>query len=186
MADDTENGLLAIEVDTENGLLAIEVDTENGLLAIEVDTDAYVETTAGDTPSVPRTFQSEADYQAQKAAYHAKTDTGNNLETLYQAVPYLRPSATGTNDAVEDVEGDEAQELESKIVLGKKDVMLLGCAAGQMYYEKRYEEIIQLCDRVESVVVVVVDGKLGESLQRWQGKCRAKLDREKEHGRNGS
>ena len=150
-------------------------DYNDGLLAIEVDTDDYAETAAGDTPSVPRTFQSEADYQAQKAAYHAKIDTGNNLETLYQAVPYLRPLALDVKEDQDDAEGDEARELKKRITLGKKDVMLLGYAVGEMYYEKRYQEIVDLCERVQEVGLV--DAKLGESLERWKGKCRVRMER---------
>ena len=38
-------------------------ENENDLLAIEVDADDYAETAAGDTPTVSRTYQSEADFQ---------------------------------------------------------------------------------------------------------------------------
>ncbi|UJO24786.1 uncharacterized protein CLAFUR5_13803 [Fulvia fulva] len=152
-------------------------DHDDSLFAIEVDTDDYAETAAGDTPSVPRTFQSEADYQAQKASYRAKIDTGNNLDALYRAVPYLRPSAPDANE-LENEECAESQELKKKIVLGKKDVMLLGYALGEMYYERRYQEIIELCERVEEVCLVEGDKKLGEALGRWRERCKSRMSSE--------
>ncbi|CAK3869145.1 Hypothetical predicted protein [Lecanosticta acicola] len=105
---------------------------DGGLLAIDVDTDDYAETAAGDTPStVDRTFQSEADFQKQKAGYTAKVQNGNNLAELYRAVPALQ------------------EDSGEKIRLGKKEVMLLGYAVGEMYYEREYGPILRLCERVE-------------------------------------
>lgn len=141
-------------------------DLANGLFAIEVDADDYAETAAGDTPSVPRTFQSEADFQAQKASYTAKVDTGNNYAEFLKAVPAL---SRATNGFVSTGNGDDA-----KIKLGKKDVQLLGYAVGEMYYDRRYGEVVELCEKVQGRCEV--DGKLKSTLKRWIVRCRGKME----------
>ncbi|KAK4496752.1 hypothetical protein PRZ48_012735 [Zasmidium cellare] len=120
-------------------------DLANGLFAIEVDADDYAETAAGDTPSVDRTFQSEADFQAQKASYTAKIDNGNNLAEFLKAVPGLSEETNGT---VSTHNGEDA-----KIKLSKKDVQLLGYAVGEMYFDRRYDEIIDLCEKTKQRTV---------------------------------
>lgn len=130
---------------------------DSGLLTIDVGTDDYAETAAGDTPStVDRTFQSEEDFQKQKASYSAKIQNGNNIAELYKAVPALREGKS------------------QSIKLGKKDVMILGYAVAEMYYDREYESILKLCERVETVCEV--DEKLGESLARWKEKCEKRIE----------
>lgn len=130
---------------------------DSGLLAIDVGTDDYAETAARDTPStVDRTFQSEEDFQKQKASYSAKIQNGNNIAELYKAVPALQ------------------EEKSQSIKLGKKDVMLLGYAVAEMYYDREYENVLKLCERVEAVCEV--DKKLGESLARWKEKCSKRIE----------
>lgn len=140
-------------------------DLAEGLFAIAVDADVYAETAAGDAPSVPRTFQSEADFQAQKASYTAKIDNGNNYAEFLKALPALSSIANWTVSAEN---GDEA-----KVKLGKKDVQLLGYAVGEMYYDRRYGEVVELCKRVQARCDV--DGKLRTSLERWIGRCTSRL-----------
>lgn len=138
-------------------------ETENGLLAIEVDADDYAETAAGDTPTVARTFQSEADFQAIKASYNAKMDGGNTYNDLIAALPILDTRSTDSTET------DDMTNGHSKVKLSKKDVQLLGYAVGEMYFDKEYMRIIKLCERV--MVCCEVDGKTNESLKRWERKC---------------
>jgi hypothetical protein len=156
--------------------------TDDGLFAIEVDADDYAETAAGDAPSnVPRTYQSEADFQAQKASYTAKVQDGNNYEELLKAVPALRtgrlPLKNGTNGSgASSCSGDATNGVDGvaqKTNLSKKDVQLLGYAAGELYYDRRYEELKELCGRVRERCEV--DVKVEESLRRWSGRCEARL-----------
>lgn len=138
-------------------------DEDPGLLAIQVDADDYAETAAGDTPTVPRTYQSEAEFQAIRAKYSAKTDGvegRGTYEDLVAAVPMLRG----------EVSGDGARDGWERVKLGKKDAQLLGYAAGQMYLERRYREAAELCERVREQCEV--DAKTGEALERWIGRCR--------------
>ncbi|KXT06850.1 hypothetical protein AC578_7183 [Pseudocercospora eumusae] len=114
---------------------------EEGLLGIEVDTDDYAETAAGDTPSIPRTFQSEADFQVQKASYSAKIDQGNIYAEVVKTLPLLDASAEPASGV--DVDGKLA-----KPKLSKKEVQLLGYAVGEMYFDRKYQDIIDLCQRV--------------------------------------
>ena len=142
---------------------------DDELLGIEVDTDDYAETAAGDTPSVPRTFQSEADFQVQKASYTAKIDQGNIYAELVKTVPILEagtPSANGTDT---DSNGAKAK-------LSKKEVQLLGYAVGEMYFDRKYQDIIDLCQRVEERCEA--DKKLNQSLEKWTGRCRDRLSRD--------
>ncbi|KAK0342975.1 hypothetical protein LTR59_016337 [Friedmanniomyces endolithicus] len=139
----------------------------NELFAIEVDTDNYAETAAHDAPPVSRTFQSEADFQTQKATYSAKIDVGNNYERLLEAVPLLKPVDEPSPPTERQTQGL------SRVRLGKKDVQLLGYAVGELYYDERYRDIIQLCERVE--LVCETDGKTAESLRRWTRRCEARL-----------
>ncbi|KAK1825519.1 hypothetical protein LTR12_000320 [Friedmanniomyces endolithicus] len=142
----------------------------NELFGIEVDADDYAETAAHDTPPVSRTFQSEADFQAQKATYSAKIDIGNNYERLLDAIPLLNP----VNEPSPPTETHIQPQAASPIRLGKKDAQLLGYAVGELYYDKRYRDIIQLCERVK--MVCETDGKTAESLRRWTRRCETRLE----------
>lgn len=134
---------------------------DGGLLAIDVDTDDYTETAAGDTPSVSRTFQSEHNFQAQKASYSAKIDIGNHYAALLVAIP-----------ALTDPQSHESE----RVRLSKRDVQLLGYAVGEMYYDGKYGEILELCGRVERRCVV--EGKVAEALGRWRERVRARFEAE--------
>ena len=142
-------------------------DTEDsGLLAIEVDADDYAETAAGDTPTVPRTYQSESDFQAIRGRYSAKidgTDGRGTYEDLLATVPALcsRP------------EGQSNEDGAQKVKLGKKDAQLLGYAVGEMYFEGQYGQVVRLCESVRERCEV--DEKMGEALERWVRRCRERM-----------
>lgn len=149
----------------------------NDLFSISVDADDYAEAAAGDAPSVvDRTFQSEENFQKQKASYSAKVHQGNLLEELVSAIPELefREKQGGGNAGVES----------RNVKLGKKDVQLLGYVVGEMYYDRKYEEISELCGRVRGVCEV--EGgerekrRLEESLERWEGRSRQRLEKDQE------
>ena len=142
-------------------------EADHGLLAIEVDADDYAEIAAEDAPSVSRTYQSEADFQAIKATYTAKIDGGKTYQELIAAVPILRKEQMHYGNASDHANGH------ANVKLSKKDVQLLGYAAGEMYYDKEYSRIIELCGRVRARCEV--DGKTAESLNRWERRCREKM-----------
>lgn len=140
-----------------------------GLLAIEVDADDYAETAAGDAPSVPRTYQSEADFQAIKATYLAKIDgdpSRSTYEELVKSVPVLNGNRGGS-------ESDGTNGQTEKVKLGKKDVQLLGYAVGELYFDRRYDEVVKLCERIKERCVV--GAKMEQSLERWMGRCRERM-----------
>ncbi|KAK5112193.1 hypothetical protein LTR85_011626 [Meristemomyces frigidus] len=141
----------------------------DGLFAIEVDTDDYAKTAAGDTPSVPRTFQSEADFQTQKSSYAAKVDVGDNYHQLLKAVPLLG------QDGQPNLEDGEATAGTAQPKLSKKDLQLLGYAVGELYYDKEYAKIIELCSQVADVCQV--DAKTLGSLRKWAGRCEGRVRR---------
>ena len=145
-------------------------DDPNDLFAIEVDTDDYAETAAEDTPAVPRTYQSEAAFQAVKAAYSAKThtDRSSNYDQLITAVPVLHQGADFAPNGADDGGG--------KVQLSKKDFQLLGYVVGQWYFHKRYAEVVELCERVTERCAV--DGKMEESLGRWIERSTERLAKE--------
>jgi hypothetical protein len=142
-------------------------DQEDGLLAIEVDADDYAETAAGDTPSVSRTYQSEPDFQAIKTSYAAKQDGNNTYQDLIAAVPALK-----SNDALA-LNRSEQSTGHAKVRLGKKDLQLLGYAVGEMYFDKEYARILELCHRVRGRCDV--DAKTVGSLDRLERRCRDRL-----------
>jgi hypothetical protein len=152
----------------------------NGLFAIDVDTEDYADVAAHDSnnsvESNSRTFQSEEAFLAQKASYSAKIDTGNHYAELIKRVPCLaHPSSQddyATGDDVPPGLVEEANENKN-FKLGKKDITLLGYAVGEMYYDGKFAEVVELCGRVERRCVV--DGKLGESLSRWRARCEGRL-----------
>lgn len=143
-------------------------ESENGLLAIEVDADDYAETAAGDAPSVSRTYQSEADFQAIKATYQAKQDGGTTYQDLISAVPVL--SLNNVNRLDGHVNGD----YNPRFKLSKKDFQLLTYAVGEMYFDKKYETIVGLCGRVRERCEL--DVKIGESLERWEQRSRQRIN----------
>lgn len=141
-------------------------DQEDGLLAIEIDADDYAEATAGDLPSVSRTYQSETDFQVQKASYSAKIDYGNTYQDLIKAIPILNSEATSEGR-------NESTNGHSKVKLSKKDAQLLGYAVGELYYDKEYTKIVGLCERVQHFCDV--DEKTAESLTRWAKRCQERM-----------
>ncbi|CZT20245.1 uncharacterized protein RCC_06103 [Ramularia collo-cygni] len=142
-----------------------DLDDYGDLFAIDVGIDNYAETAANDAPNVSRTFQSEEAFQRIKESYTAKVDTGDNYEALLKTVPVLRsPDSTSQG-------GNE-----SKRKLGNKEKNLLGYAVGEMYYDRKFSQVIDLCHRVE--MVCVVDTKLGDSLKKWIEICEVKAQKE--------
>lgn len=139
-----------------------ELDDYGDLFAIDVGVDNYADTAALDAPNVARTFQSEEAFQKIKASYTAKIDTGNNYEVLLKTVPVLQIDDSAPLD-----------EAVSRTKLGNKDKNLLGYAVGEMYYDRKFSKVIDLCQRVEAVCTV--DAKLGESLKKWTGMCERKM-----------
>ena len=158
-------------------------DIDNSLFAIQIGADDYAETAAEDTPTVSRTFQSEADFQAQKASYHAKIDNGNNYAALIEAVPVLaEDDETDLNP--QDANGAEftdVSSIQSKTKLGKRNTQLLGYAAGEMYYLGQFAGLIDLCERVQRRCLL--DEKLEESLERWRRRCRERMEKKKKKKR---
>ena len=136
---------------------------ENGLFAIEVDADDYAETAAGDTPSVSRTYQSEANFKSIQATYSAKRDGGKTYEDLISAVPILNQPANASDQ----------MNGHSRVRLSKKDVQLLGYAVGELYYDREFLWILNLCGRVKEYCDV--DAKTKESLNRWESRCRERM-----------
>lgn len=136
------------------------------LLAIEVDADDYAETAAGDAPTVPRTFQSEADFEAQRVAYKAIISDGSNYEALLHTLPRLQQSYDpgGTIQAAQRSSKDD-----TKVKLSKKDVQLLGYAVGELYHDQDFAKIIELCHKVEAMYEI--DRKTRASLEKWSARC---------------
>ncbi|RMY49144.1 hypothetical protein D0865_07668 [Hortaea werneckii] len=157
-------------------------DDDNALLAIEVDVDDYADTAAADNPSssttatnqddaattapVSRTFQSESAYQAQKEAYRAKIDQGGLEAELVGAVPALIDHET--------LEGRREGEVDAagKVKLSKKETQLLGYTVGELYFLKRFQEVIELCERV--LAICEVDAKTRVGVEKWMQRCRAR------------
>lgn len=136
--------------------------------AIEVDADNYATTSATDTPTVSRTHQSEATFQAIKATYSAKIDNGTTYADLLAALPVLaHPSPSPPSQT------DATPNGEAKVKLTKKDFQLIGYAVGELYYDGDFAGVVELCERVRGRCEV--EGRVGESLERWVERCRGRL-----------
>ena len=100
----------------------------------------------------------------QKATYTAKIDGGNTYRDLIQAVPVLeRRNGDSENNAL-------LANGHSKVKLSKKNVQLLGYAIDELYYDKEYVRIVELCERVFRHCDV--DEKTADSLRRWTKQSR--------------
>ena len=139
-------------------------DEDGGLLNIKVDADDYAETASADVPPVSRTYQSEADFQSQKAVYTAKTDGGQTYKDLMAAVPVLNQGNT---------DGTTPEHGQTKVNLSKKEVQLLGYAVGELYLHKDYARLVELCERVKASCEV--DEKLESSLEKWMKQCHERM-----------
>ena len=114
--------------------------SDSDLLAISIDADNSTETSTNNTPPISRTFQSEADFQSIKSTYTAKIDgPGTAYKDLIKAVPALDTENTANTT------NTDALTIPT---LNKKHIQVLGYAVGELYYSKRYREIIDLCQRV--------------------------------------
>ncbi|RMY85914.1 hypothetical protein D0861_06197 [Hortaea werneckii] len=162
-----------------------EANDDNALFAIEVDVDDYAETAAADNPSSAspsaaptnhqndsttatmnsRTFQSASAFQAQKAAYRAKIDQGGLEAELVKAVPALKPCPS--RDPVAVAAGGE------KVRLSKKESQLLGYAVGEMYFSRRFGEVVGLCERV--LMGCELDVRTRAGVEKWMRRSRERL-----------
>ncbi|KAK5724792.1 hypothetical protein LTR15_004841 [Elasticomyces elasticus] len=131
-------------------------DLSNELLSIEVGSDDYADAAAQDAPTVSRTYQSEEAFR--KIAYTAINESGNNYERLLKAIPALDTQLEDSSTT----NGDGAHVTHR---ISKRDGQLLGYAVGELYYDKRFQDIVQLCERVKQACTT--DDKTAESLQRW-------------------
>lgn len=158
-----------------------EANDDNALFAIEVDVDDYAETAAADNPSSAspsaaptnqndsttatnsRTYQSASAFQAQKAGYQAKIDQGGLEAELVKAVPAL--SCPSLRDPV--AAGGE------KVRLSKKESQLLGYAVGEMYFSRRFGELVGLCERV--LMGCELDVRTRAGVEKWMRRSRERL-----------
>ncbi|RMY71578.1 hypothetical protein D0863_05047 [Hortaea werneckii] len=151
-----------------------EANDDNAVFAIEVDVDDYADTAAADNPSasttstsqddaatVSRTFQSASAFQAQKAAYRAKIDWGDLEAELMKAVPAL---SQPTRDPV--AGGEEVK-------LSKKETQLLGYVVGELYFSRRFEGVVDLCERV--LVGCELDAKTRVGVEKWILRSKGRL-----------
>ena len=134
-------------------------ESENPLFDIGVDADDYAEAAAEDAPAVDRTYQSEADFLAVKAAYSARQDGGDLYSELMRAVPHL----------AQDTASDDP-----KPKLDKRVQMLLGYAIGELYYDGEFARVVKLCDAV--LETCTVDKRLVPGLERSRERARARIE----------
>jgi len=134
-------------------------ESENPLFDIGVDADDYAEAAAEDAPAVDRTYQSEADFLAVKAAYSARQDGGDLYSELMRAVPHL----------AQDTASDDP-----KPKLDKRVQMLLGYAIGELYYDGEFARVVRLCDAV--LETCTVDKRLVPGLERSRERARARIE----------
>ena len=59
--------------------------------------------------------------------------------------------------------------VDAKIKLRKKEVQLLGYATGEMYLDKEYRKLSELCER--ALDLCELDLKTIKSVQRWKESC---------------
>ncbi|RMY43340.1 hypothetical protein D0863_16324 [Hortaea werneckii] len=161
-------------------------DDDNALFAIEVDVDDYADTAAADSATtttnqddsatpVSRTFQSEIAFQAQKAGYEAKIDEGNLEDELVRAVPALHPLPPHRRETISSEVGccgGEVDAVGGKVKLSKKETQLLGYSVGELYFLKRFHEVIRLCERV--LAVCEMDAKTRASVEKWIQRSRVR------------
>lgn len=67
-------------------------------------------------------------------------------------------------EETEDGKGEDGKEG-GKVKLSKKEVQLLGYTVGAMYFEKRFQEFITLCERV--LIVCELDAKTRVGVEKW-------------------
>ncbi|KAF4551871.1 Hypothetical protein D9617_12g037610 [Elsinoe fawcettii] len=147
-------------------------------LDLDVDADDYATTAAKDNPATnDRTHLSDEAFAAIKVGYVAKHDNGS----IYRTLPSSLPPPAG--------EGDP------KPTLSNKHIQLLSAAAGELYYFKNYDKLLDLIVWVRERYDVPAsggsrgrpNGKLEEALGRWEGRCRSRLEEgEGQGGKEGS
>ncbi|KAF2155540.1 hypothetical protein K461DRAFT_75228 [Myriangium duriaei CBS 260.36] len=140
--------------------------TDN-LLDIEVDADDYATTAANDdpAPTQDRTHVSEEQFQQTKATYRAKIDTGSIYKSLPTALP---PPASSP--------------AEPKPSLSGKNVQLIAAAAGELYFNRDYTQLLTviawLRDKYNVQGAKLRGRPLGDVLGDWEGRCRRRMEGE--------
>ncbi|KAI6816995.1 hypothetical protein KC340_g14886 [Hortaea werneckii] len=177
----------------DNALFAIEVDLVDDYADTAAADSATITNQDDGAMAVSRTFQSESAFQAQKTGYEAKIDQGNLEAELVRAVPALLPrhrdpsGSDGTTTAAaaaagEAGAGDGEDGLGNgeggkrgdgkEVKLSKKETQLLGYTVGELYFLKRFQEVIGLCERV--LAVCEMDAKTRAGVEKWMQRSRAR------------
>ena len=137
-------------------------DTEDAFFAIEVDgSDDCLETAAGDTATVPRTYQSEEAFQDQKAKYAAKVDRGTRLDELIAALPALGKASSSEQNPL------------ASTSLSKLQIRLLASALAELYYDAEYTRAISLCHQVRNTFSL--DKRTRDDIERCVVRCSTRL-----------
>lgn len=79
--------------------------------------------------------------------------------------------------------GDGADGNPTKPALSNKHIQLVSAAAGELYYFKNYEQLMNLIAWLRERYDIDGSGtgkgkgrgKFGQTLQRWEGRCRARI-----------
>lgn len=141
---------------------------------LAVDPDAYAETAENDDadvdpalrdPTLARTYQSEEAFAAQRDGYVARVDDGGHWEVLGRRVSELQRRPDQRQGQIDGEAGT--------VVLSKPDRQLLAAVAAELYFEKDWEGLVELCGMVRGVCSG--DKKSLEGLDTWEEKARGKL-----------
>lgn len=79
--------------------------------------------------------------------------------------------STGGEVSADSREGESVTEDQTSTPkpLGRKIFLLVSAAVGELYWEERYEMVIEICDWVEGGYTL--DGKMAETVRRWRERC---------------
>ncbi|PNS14583.1 hypothetical protein CAC42_2640 [Sphaceloma murrayae] len=144
------------------------------------DSDDDPEIEVKPTAASDRTHLSDEAFAATKADYVAKHDNGRIFESLPEALPspYRAPAAAVVGDAA-----PPSDIFPAKPSLTNKHIQLVSAAAGELYYFKDYEKLLEMIAWLREGYDVEGSGrgkgksvgKLVEALERWERRCRERL-----------
>ncbi|KAL2355570.1 hypothetical protein BJ546DRAFT_635778 [Cryomyces antarcticus] len=123
---------------------------ESGLFAISVDPSDYATAAKNDISDVARDHQSEADFQAQRAAYQAKLETGQ----IHTTLPHVLPSPSTGHE---------------KPVLSKPQIQTLYHAIEELYFFRHYTDAVKVIDR--ALETYAVKEGIAVALAKWRTRC---------------
>ena len=104
------------------------------------------------------------------------------LSQIYKQLHDILPESSAAAPSTSETDGGISAK---KVKLGKKHVLLVTAAAGELYYFREYEKLLEVLDWLGTRYDLDSDMKFAESVRRWEGRAREQIESRQAQGNGG-